>query len=72
VTIIGGRASETKWMIRSMPLRQAILQALLDQEILSEHDVEKMLADNDGKFKGSLLEELINKLIERPCSKKAI
>ncbi|HJS52544.1 MAG TPA: VWA domain-containing protein, partial [Pyrinomonadaceae bacterium] len=46
-------------------LRQAILQALLDQEILNEHDVEKMLADNDGKFKGSLLEELINKLIER-------
>lgn len=46
-------------------LRQAILQALLDQEILSEHDVEQMLADNDGKFKGSLLEELINQLIER-------
>ncbi len=46
-------------------LRQAILQALLDQQILSEFDVEKMLAENDGKFKGSLLEELINKLIER-------
>jgi len=46
-------------------LRQAILQALLDQEILSERDVEKMLADNEGKFNGSLLEELINKLIER-------
>jgi Ca-activated chloride channel family protein len=46
-------------------LRKAILQALLDQEILKERDVEKMLADNDGKFKGSLLEELINKLIER-------
>ena len=46
-------------------LRQAILKALLDQEILNEHDVEKMLADNEGKFKGSLLEELINKLIER-------
>jgi Ca-activated chloride channel family protein len=46
-------------------LRQAILQALLDQEILSESDVEKMLADNDNKFRGSLLEELINKLIER-------
>jgi Ca-activated chloride channel family protein len=46
-------------------LRQALLQALLDQEILNERDVEKMLADNDGKFKGSLLEELINKLIER-------
>jgi Ca-activated chloride channel family protein len=46
-------------------LRQAILQALLDQEILSEHDVEQMLADNEGKFKGSLLEQLINQLIER-------
>jgi Ca-activated chloride channel homolog len=46
-------------------LRQAILKALLDQEVLNEHDVEKMLAENEGKFKGSLLEELINKLIER-------
>ena len=46
-------------------LRQAILKALLEQEILNERDVEKMLAENDGKFKGSLLEELINKLIER-------
>ncbi len=46
-------------------LRQAILQALLDQEILSEPDAEQMLADNGGQFRGSLLEELINKLIER-------
>ena len=46
-------------------LRQAILQALLENEILSERDVEQMLADNEGKFKGSLLEELINQLIER-------
>jgi Ca-activated chloride channel family protein len=46
-------------------LRQAILNALLDQEILSEADIEQMLEENDGKFKGSLLEELINKLIER-------
>jgi len=46
-------------------LRQAILQALLDQEILSEHDAQQMLNDNDGKFRGSLLEELINQLIER-------
>jgi Ca-activated chloride channel family protein len=38
---------------------------LLDQEALTEQDVEQMLADNDGKFKGSLLEELINQLIER-------
>jgi Ca-activated chloride channel family protein len=46
-------------------LRQAILQSLLDQEELTEHDVREMLADNDGKFKGSLLEKLINQLIER-------
>ena len=46
-------------------LRQAILKALLDQEILNQQDVQQMLADNEGKFKGSLLEELINNLIER-------
>ncbi|MEP7074662.1 MAG: VWA domain-containing protein [Acidobacteriota bacterium] len=46
-------------------LRQAILKALVDQEVLNERDVEKMLDDNGGKFRGSLLEELINKLIER-------
>jgi Ca-activated chloride channel homolog len=46
-------------------LRQAILQSLLEQGMLNERDVEQMLADNDNKFKGSLLEELINQLIER-------
>ncbi len=46
-------------------LRQAILKALLEQEIISPQQVEQMLAENDGKFKGSLLEELINQLIER-------
>jgi Ca-activated chloride channel family protein len=46
-------------------LRQAILNALLEQEILSEADAQQMLDDNGGKFKGSLLEELINQLIER-------
>ncbi len=46
-------------------LRRALLQSLLEQEILTEQDVAEMLAENDGKFKGSLLEELINQLIER-------
>ena len=46
-------------------LRQAILKALLEQGILTEFDIEKMLSENDGKFRGSLLEELINQLIER-------
>ncbi len=46
-------------------LRQALLQALLEQGVLDELDVQKMLDENEGKFKGSLLEELINQLIER-------
>jgi Ca-activated chloride channel family protein len=46
-------------------LREALLNALLEQEILSPQDVEQMLAENEGKFRGSLLEELINQLIER-------
>ncbi|MBS1796112.1 MAG: hypothetical protein JSS81_19830 [Acidobacteria bacterium] len=46
-------------------LRQAILEALIEQGVLDPQDAEKMLAENDGKFKGSLLEELVNQLIER-------
>ncbi|MEO8647634.1 MAG: VWA domain-containing protein [Acidobacteriota bacterium] len=46
-------------------LRQALLRTLLEQGILNEADVEQMLAENEGKFRGSLLEELINRLIER-------
>ncbi|MBK8146878.1 MAG: hypothetical protein IPK58_01340 [Acidobacteria bacterium] len=46
-------------------LRKAILKGLLDQGVLDEVDVEKLLAENDGKFRGSLLEQLINQLIER-------
>jgi Ca-activated chloride channel family protein len=46
-------------------LRRALLQALLDQGVLDAQQVGEMLADNDGKFKGSLLEEMLNQLIER-------
>ncbi|MBA3439770.1 MAG: VWA domain-containing protein [Pyrinomonadaceae bacterium] len=46
-------------------LRQALLQALMEQGILDEQDVMEMLAENKGEFKGSQLEELINQLIER-------
>jgi len=46
-------------------LRQALLQALLEMGELSERDVEEMLAENNGQFKGSQLEELLNRLIER-------
>jgi Ca-activated chloride channel family protein len=46
-------------------LRRALLQALLDQGLVDERQVQEMLADNEGKFKGSLLEEMLNQLIER-------
>ncbi|HEX6185733.1 MAG TPA: VWA domain-containing protein [Pyrinomonadaceae bacterium] len=46
-------------------LRQALLEALLEMGELSERDVEEMLAENGGQFKGSQLEELLNQLIER-------
>ena len=46
-------------------LRRALLQALMDQGLLNEFQVQEMLADNEGKFKGSLLEEMLNQLIER-------
>ena len=46
-------------------LRQALLQALLDMGELDARDVEQMLEENKGEFKGSQLEELLNQLIER-------
>src|SRR5918998_5825530 len=46
-------------------LRRALLQALVDQGLLDERQIQEMLADNDGQFKGSLLEEMLNQLIER-------
>src|ERR1043166_9121917 len=46
-------------------LRRALLQALMDQGLLHERQIEEMLADNEGQFKGSLLEEMLNQLIER-------
>ena len=46
-------------------LRQALLEALLQQGVLDESDIAKMLADNNDEFAGSLLEELLNQLIER-------
>ncbi len=46
-------------------LREALLRALMEQDILSEQEVQQMLDDNEGKFKGSLLEELLNQLVER-------
>jgi Ca-activated chloride channel homolog len=46
-------------------LRRALLQALMDQALLDPRQAQEMLADNEGKYKGSLLEEMLNQLIER-------
>ena len=46
-------------------LRAALLQALMEQGLVTEQQVQEMLAENEGKFRGSLLEQLLNELIER-------
>src|SRR5690242_3240637 len=46
-------------------LRRALLQALMDQGLLNQQQIKEMLAENEGKFHGSLLEQLLNQLIER-------
>jgi Ca-activated chloride channel family protein len=46
-------------------LRRALLEALMDRGLLDERQIQEMLADNEGQFKGSLLEEMLNQLIER-------
>lgn len=46
-------------------LRQALLEALINQGELTAEDARQMLAENNNQFKGSQLEELLNQLIER-------
>jgi Ca-activated chloride channel homolog len=46
-------------------LRAALLQALMEKGVIDEQQIREMLTENQGKFKGSLLEELLNQLIER-------
>ena len=46
-------------------LRRALLQSLMEKGLLDQDQIREMLAENEGKFKGSLLEDLLNQLIER-------
>ncbi len=46
-------------------LRRALLQALMQQGLVNEQQIREMMAQNENKFHGSLLEELLNQLIER-------
>jgi len=60
------------WTRQRMPqdtsldaLRRALLQALMDRELLSQHQIQQMLDENEGKYEGSQLQEMLNQLIER-------
>ncbi len=46
-------------------LRRALLEALMDQGHLSQHQIQQMLDENEGKYEGSQLQEILNQLIER-------
>src|SRR5438309_836193 len=46
-------------------LRRTLLQALMDQGLLSQHQIQQMLDENEGKYEGSQLQEMLNQLIER-------
>src|SRR5262245_40777348 len=46
-------------------LRRALLQALMDQGLLSQRQIQQMLDENEGNYQGSQLQELLNQLIER-------
>jgi Ca-activated chloride channel family protein len=46
-------------------LRRALLEALIDQGHLSQHQIQQMLAENENKYQGSQLQEILNQLIER-------
>lgn len=46
-------------------LRRALLQALMEQGLLSQHQIQQMLDENEGRYEGSQLQEMLNQLIER-------
>src|SRR5258705_3182597 len=70
--LYSGYDDDYYWTRERMPqdtsldaLRRALLQALLDQELLSQHQIQQMLDENEGKYEGSQLQEMLNQLIER-------
>ena len=46
-------------------LRRALLEALIEQDLLSQRQIQQMLDENEGKYDGSQLQEMLNQLIER-------
>ena len=70
--LYSGYDDDYYWTRERMPqdtsldaLRRALLEALIDQELLSQHQIQQMLDENEGKYEGSQLQEILNQLIER-------
>jgi Ca-activated chloride channel family protein len=70
--LYSGYDDDYYWTRQRMPqdtsldaLRHALLQALMDQGLLSQHQIQQMLDENEGKYEGSQLQEMLNQLIER-------
>src|SRR3989475_2063360 len=70
--LYSGYDDEYYWTRQQMPqdtsldsLRRALLQALMDQGHISQHQIQQMLDENEGKYEGSQLQEMLNQLIER-------
>src|SRR6266478_5941402 len=70
--LYSGYDDDYYWTRQRMPqdtsldaLRRALLQALMDQELLSPSQIQQMLDENEGKYEGSQLQEMLNQLIER-------
>src|SRR5207249_146712 len=70
--LYSGYDDDYYWTRQRMPqdtsldaLRRALLQALMDQGLLSQHQIQQMLDENEGKYEGSQLQEMLNQLIER-------
>src|SRR5213596_864979 len=70
--LYSGYDEDYYWKRERMPqdtsldaLRRALLQALMHQGLLSQHQIQQMLDENEGKYEGSQLQEMLNQLIER-------
>src|SRR5207249_8728969 len=70
--LYSGYDDDYYWTRQRMPqdtsldaLRRALLQALMDQGLLSQHQIQQMLDENEGRYEGSQLQEMLNQLIER-------
>src|ERR1051325_7568429 len=70
--LYSGYDDDYYWTRQRMPqdtsldaLRRALLEALMEKGLLSQHQIQQMLDENEGKYEGSQLQETLNQLIER-------